>query len=222
MPNLIATLGAAAALAGAPFALGLQSTPVPARAPVTVPATSVIALSGTERAEVLKSASAALSAVKSARGRFEQVAPDGTLSTGQFAMVRPGKIRFDYDDPVPLLLVSDGTTVGLQDADLETTDRVPLAQTPLALLLSDTLDFEKDAEITDVRRSGPQVVISLRDRSGEMDGTLTVFLASSDYALRGWRTVDASGGITSVQLNSVEYGKRLNPRLFILRDFDNR
>ena len=222
MPNLIALLGAATALAGAPFALGLQSTLPPARAPAIAPAQTVTILSARERAPVLKSASAALSGVKTARGRFEQVAPDGKLTTGQFAMSRPGKVRFDYDDPVALLLVSDGTTVGLQDADLETTDRVPLAQTPLSLLLSDKLDFEKDAEITDVRRNGSQLAISLRDRTGEMDGTLTVFMAASDYALSGWRTVDASGGITSVQLSTVEYGARLNPRLFILRDFDNR
>lgn len=222
MPNLIALLGAATALAGAPFALGLQSTPLPVRAPVTAPVQANASLSAAERGPVLKSASAALSGVKTARGRFEQVAPDGTLSTGQFAMSRPGKVRFDYDDPVPLLLVSDGATVALQDSDLETTDRVPLARTPLALLLSDKLNFEKDAEITDVRRIGSQLAISLRDRTGEMDGTLTVFLAASDYALSGWRTVDASGGVTSVQLSKVEYDKRLNPRLFVLRDFDNR
>jgi outer membrane lipoprotein-sorting protein len=81
--------------------------------------------------------------VKTARGNFEQYSPDGSFSTGQFAMSRPGKVRFDYDDPVPLVLVSDGTTVALQDADLETTDRVPLSSTPLSLLLSDKLDFEK-------------------------------------------------------------------------------
>ena len=81
-------------------------------------------------------------------------------------MSRPGKVRFDYDDPVPLLLVSDGATVALQDADLETTDRVPLAKTPLNLLLSDKLDFEAQAEeVIDVRRTGDKTNIMLRDES---------------------------------------------------------
>ena len=53
-----------------------------------------------------------------------------------------------------------------------------------------------------------------------MDGTLTVVLA--DNALTGWRTVDANGGRTSVMLSGVETGAKLNPRLFILKDFDNR
>ena len=158
--------------------------------------------------------------MKTARGKFEQYSPDGSYSTGQFALSRPGKVRFDYDDPVPLVLVSDGTTVALQDSDLETTDRVPLASTPLSLLLSSNLYFEKEAEVVDVRRMGDQTNITVRDKTGEMDGTLTVVLA--DNALTGWRTVDANGGRTSVLLSSVETGAKLNPRLFILKDFDNR
>ncbi|OYW83214.1 MAG: outer-membrane lipoprotein carrier protein LolA, partial [Hyphomonas sp. 32-62-5] len=87
---------------------------------------------------------------------------------------------------------------------------------------SDKLDFEQQAEVVDVRRTGDRTNITVRDKSGETDGTLTVILAGSDNALTGWRTVDASGGRTSVLLSGVETGAKLNPRLFILRDFDNR
>jgi len=131
-------------------------------------------------------------------------------------------VRFDYDDPVPLVLVSDGTTVALQDSELETTDRIPLASTPLSLLLSDKLDFEKEAEVIDVRRTGDRTNITLRDKTGETEGTLTVVLAGASNSLEGWRTVDANGGSTSVMLKDIETGAKLNPRLFRLPDFDNR
>lgn len=216
MMNLIASISAAALIMGAPLTMGLKQAP----ASPSVSAPAAAPLSAAERSKLLKDAARALAAVKTARGRFEQYSPDGAYSTGQFALSRPGRVRFDYDDPVPLLLVSDGTTVALQDSDLETTDRVPLASTPLSLLLSSTLDFEKDAEVVDVRRMGDQTNITVRDRTGEMDGTLTVVLA--DNALTGWRTVDANGGRTSVLLSGVETGAKLNPRLFILKDFDNR
>jgi outer membrane lipoprotein-sorting protein len=220
MMHLIAPIAAAAALmAGAPLMPALkQSVASPA---ITAPAAAA-QLTASERARVLADSAAALAAVRTARGKFEQYSPDGSFSTGQFAISRPGRVRFDYDEPVPLLLVSDGTTVALQDSDLETTDRVPLASTPLSLLLSDRLDFERQAEVLDVRDNGGQLNITLRDRSGEMDGTLTLVLASGDKSLIGWRTTDASGGNTSVMLSEVETGIRLNPRLFILRDFDNR
>ena len=158
--------------------------------------------------------------MKTARGTFEQVAPDFSESTGRFALSRPGKVRFEYDAPSPLLLVSDGTTVALQDSELETTDRVPLGTTPLALLLDDEIDFETEADVLEVTRRNGRVGITLRDRSGEMDGTLTLILQESDMSLTGWRTVDSGGNITSVMLSDVTYGSRLNPRLFVMTDFD--
>ena len=220
MMNLIASVSAAALLFTSPVTMGLkQAAALPA---VSGPAQVAAPLTAAERSKLLKEASKALAAVKTARGKFEQYSPDGSFSTGQFAMSRPGKVRFDYDDPVPLVLVSDGTTVALQDSELETTDRIPLASTPLSLLLSDKLDFEKEAEVIDVRRTGDRTNITVRDKTGETEGTLTVVLAGTSNSLEGWRTVDANGGSTSVMLKDVETGAKLNPRLFRLPDFDNR
>lgn len=219
MMNFFAPLAAAAMIAGAsPLLPALKQAPV---SPSIAAPAAAAQLSGAERAALLKEASQALATVKTARGRFEQYSPDGSFSTGQFAMQRPGKVRFDYDDPVPLLMVSDGTTVALQDSDLETTDRVPLKSTPLSLLLSDRLDFESQANVIDVRRANGRTNITVQDKSGDMEGTLTLVLAAEDNSLVGWRTTDANGGNTSVTLTNVETGARLNPRLFILRDFDN-
>ena len=147
MLNFLASLGAITAIATSPFAMGLQATEAAAPAPqVTQPA----GLSDADRSRLLERASTALAKVKTASGTFEQLAPDYTESTGRFALSRPGKVRFEYDAPTPLLVVSDGTTVALQDSELETTDRVPLGTTPLALLLDDEIDFATEAEVLDV------------------------------------------------------------------------
>lgn len=219
MMNLIASISAAAFVMASPLSAGLkQVQPAPS---ITAPAKAASPLTAAERSKLLKEASKGLSAVKTARGKFEQTSPDGSFSTGQFAISRPGKLRFDYDDPVPLVYVSDGTTVAVQDTELETTDRVPLSSTPLALLLSDKVDFEKEAEVVDVRRTGQTTNITLRDKTGEVEGTLTVVLSGANNTLTGWRTEDANGGRTSVLLSSVEAGAKLNPRLFRLPDFDS-
>lgn len=219
MMHFFAPIAAAALIAGGSPLLPVMKQ-APASPAISAPAAAA-QLSGAERTAVLKEASRALASVKTARGRFEQYSPDGSFSTGQFALQRPGKVRFDYDAPVPLLMVSDGTTVALQDSDLETTDRVPLRSTPLSLLLSDRLDFESQATVLDVQRAGDRTNITVQDKSGEMEGTLTLVLSAADNALLGWRTTDASGGNTAVTLTSTETGVQLNPRLFILRDFDN-
>ena len=217
MLNFLASLGALTAIATSPLVMSLQVAESEAPAPQ---AAQPAGLTDAERSDILSRAAAALADVKTARGTFEQVAPDFSESTGRFALSRPGKVRFEYDAPSPLLLVSDGTTVALQDSELETTDRVPLGTTPLALLLDDEIDFETEADVLEVTRRNGRVGITLRDRSGEMDGTLTLILQESDMSLTGWRTVDSGGNITSVMLSDVPYGSRLNPRLFVMTDFD--
>jgi outer membrane lipoprotein-sorting protein len=217
MLNFLASLGALTAIATSPLVMSLQVAESEAPAPQ---AAQPAGLTDAERSDILSRAAAALADVKTARGTFEQVAPDFSESTGRFALSRPGKVRFEYDAPSPLLLVSDGTTVALQDSELETTDRVPLGTTPLALLLDDEIDFETEADVLEVTRRNGRVGITLRDRSGEMDGTLTLILQESDMSLTGWRTVDSGGNITSVMLSNVTYGSRLNPRLFVMTDFD--
>lgn len=185
-----------------------------APAPVMEPG----ALSDADRAIILDKAAAALANTQTAKGRFTQVAPDFTVTTGDFALRRPGRMRFEYDDPTPLLIISDGATVAIEDRDLETVDRVPLASTPLGLVLDDTLDFESEADVTDIRRSDGFVGVSMRDRSGEAEGELTLILDEANYELVAWRTVDDAGGVTSVQLSDVETGTRLDPRLFRIED----
>lgn len=218
MKTKLAALVAAAVLTGAPLALARQGTPDGAPTNIT---SSPATLSPAQRTALLKELSASMENVKTASGRFEQFSPDFTTTSGTFALSRPGKVRFDYDDPSPLLIVSNGTTVAMQDSELETTDRVPLGSTPLALLLDDKLDFATEAEIVDVSTQGGNAEVTLRDPDGEMDGTLTLLFSGPEHTLIGWRTLDSAGNLTQVALHDVVTGKKLNPRLFIVKDFDD-
>lgn len=174
----------------------------------------------TERNQLIADISASLRSVATAQGRFIQTAPDSSQSEGMFYLRRPGRVRFEYDDPVPILIVADGATVAIEDRDLETQDRVPLRSTPLGLLLDDDLDFETEAEILNVRRANGLVAIALSDRTGETEGVLELFFEEGTYDLRGWYAEDAAGGATSVQLQDVETGMRINPRLFRIEDLE--
>jgi outer membrane lipoprotein-sorting protein len=198
-----------------------QGGDAPARAQLIDPPRAPAALSPTERRATVKAASEALSRVETATGRFVQVDASGQLTEGSFALKRPGRMRFDYDAPTPLLIAADGATVAIRDNELETVDRVPLASTPLGLILDDDLDFEKEAEILDVRKANGVVSVSLRDRTGEAEGTLTLIFDAGSYQLVSWRAEDPSGGTTTVRLSNVRTGVSLNPRLFIVEDFED-
>jgi outer membrane lipoprotein carrier protein len=89
-----------------------------------------------------------LKSTKSGRADFTQVVTPpakagqtsvrSKTSTGQFSFVRPTRFRFDYIKPFPQVIVADGQTLWLYDADLEQVTARKQAQalgsTPAALV----------------------------------------------------------------------------------------
>ncbi|MCF6329109.1 MAG: outer-membrane lipoprotein carrier protein LolA [Henriciella sp.] len=192
-----------------------EATPVEAT-PAPQPA-----LSDAARSDILNGVKTALSNARTAKGQFTQSNSDGSLMTGDFALRRPGKMRFDYHDPTPILIVSDGTTVAMQDSELETVDRIPLGSTPLGLILDDDLEFSGDVEVLRVSQGEDKVWITLRDATGEVEGELTMIFATGSYDLLGWLTMDADYQMTTVELSEVETNGRIDPRLFRLDEAED-
>lgn len=161
------------------------------------------------------------------RADFVQFAPDGARTTGVLSLDRPGRARFDYDDPSPILLVADGSTVAIADFELETLDRVPLGSTPLAPLLDADETLAETGAVADAGRADGRLYLTLIDPDGETDGRLTLIFDDPDpdrpaaaMTLAGWYAVDALGGLTEVRLSDVETGVDFDPRRFILDEDD--
>ncbi len=105
-------------------------------------------LSGAVHANSLDTLAAFLKSTQSGRADFTQVvtspAKSGQAvgrkktSTGQFSFIRPSRFRFDYLKPFPQVIVADGQTLWLYDADLEQVTARKQAQalgsTPAALV----------------------------------------------------------------------------------------
>lgn len=174
-----------------------------------------------EWAPILESVSAALTDAKTAKGQFIQTNIDGSISTGSFALNRPGRVRFEYDDPTPVLIVSDGATVAIEDKDLETVDRVPIGSTPLGLILSPRLDVNDDVEILSVSQNTDRIGVRVSDATGELEGTLTMVFDKTSYDLLGWLAVDGNLQTTVVDLVNIETNVRVDPRLFRLNEDDD-
>ena len=164
----------------------------------------------------------AMNSTISFSGRFSQYASDGSFAQGQVYIKRPGKLRFEYDAPNPLLIVSDGVTLIQQDKALETTDRVPLSATPLNYFLKKDVNLENDTEIIGLIKTYNEWRVTARDGSGEVDGAMTMVFDAKTLALKEWIIADSFGGQTRVLLSDIKYNERINPRLFILRDENRR
>ncbi|GIU67188.1 hypothetical protein PsB1_1342 [Candidatus Phycosocius spiralis] len=158
------------------------------------------AIGADQRSAVIVRLSQSINAITRLSGRFRQTNPDGSLVAGRFWLQRPGKVRFEYDAPSPLLLISDGSTVSLQDRKLRTTDRYPLRKTPLYFLLKSNVNLEQDVALTGLVRQGSLLKVTLRDKARQADGELTVIYDEANESLREWTITDRQGRVTQVTL----------------------
>jgi outer membrane lipoprotein-sorting protein len=175
-------------------------------------------LDGAARAEGIAQANQALNAVQRLQGRFVQTSPGGGRASGMFYMERPGKLRFEYDPPATLLIVSDGSVVAMRDRELRTTERTPLRSTPLNLILGRSINLERDARVLRVSRAGPWLLITARDRAGQTDGQITLQFFGSQAELRSWDVIDATGARTRITLSDLTRPASLDRALFRLDD----
>ena len=161
-----------------------------------------------------------LNSVRSLTAHFLQIGPDGKSQEGTFYLKKPGRLRFEYDRPSPILVVADGSTIAVENTSLHTTDRYPLLNSPLRVLLSDDVDLGSDSRITRVTHATGELSVTARQASGPAEGQITLTFADNGGALelRQWEVVDAQAMRTIVVVSDIKTGVDLPARLFKVQD----
>lgn len=182
-------------------------------APALLLATPALALTPADQVMVDK-AVAYLQGLPTARGRFVQTDPRGSVSQGLIYLQRPGRARFEYDAPSSLLVVSDGKVVSVADKRLKTVNRYFLSQTPLKLFLADEIRLDRGVTVSRVAKLNDGFEITAQDRAGKTRGQIVLTFSDSPMQLIGWKITDARNAVTQVRLTSLTRAGELDPNLF--------
>lgn len=183
-------------------------------APVLAPAARA---QSTDRAAV-QQVEAYLNTLRTLRARFLQVAQNGASAQGTALISRPGRMRFDYDPPEPLLLVASGGQLLLYDRELRQPSAVPASSTPLGLLLTPEIRLSGNITVVGTDRTGGFLRIGLHRTGARAEGVLTLAFAEQPMELRQWAVLDAQARETRVTLYEIETGIPLDNRLFDFND----
>jgi outer membrane lipoprotein-sorting protein len=153
------------------------------------------------------------SSIRSMSGEFVQFGPKGEQTGGKFYIQRPGKIRFNYEAPSNYRVISDGTSVVIENKKLRTSDLYPLSKTPLKLLLDDNIDLS-GKRVKSVSEEGDLTTIKLADKSVFGSSTITMKFNPETSELLEWTITDAKGKDTTVMISNVQNGVKLDPSMF--------
>lgn len=179
---------------------------------------SAPAFAQTAPAPEIKMAEDYLHGLKTGKARFLQTAGDGSQAIGTFYISRPGKLRFEYDPPVKDFVVADGFFIYFYDSQLQEQSNAPIGQTMADFLLRPDLKLSGDVTVTDIKRGGDLIQISLVQTSDPGSGTLTMGFTPEPFALKKWRITDSQNNITEVELFQLQTGVNLPNSLFVYSD----
>ncbi|UMY19979.1 outer-membrane lipoprotein carrier protein LolA [Methylobacterium organophilum] len=175
------------------------------------------AMEDLDQATVLERANAYFNGFQTLTGSFIQTGADGRRIGGKLTLSKPGRLRFEYDQPSPLEVVADGTSVAIRDRKLGTQDLYFISQTPLKFLLREKIDLARDLTVTEVTNDPNGYRVALEDRS-TLGGTSRIQLLfdAEMKTLSQWRITDPQGYLTTVQLSNLQKGKAVDMSLFFI------
>lgn len=195
-------------LAGAAVSAALVvSAPVPALA---------------QDAADLTSAVTALRAITTMRADFIQADARGQQVRGVLTLKRPGKIRFQYEKGVPMLVVSDGSALTFVDYEVRQVQRWPIRNSPLGALLDPSRDVGKYGRVMPTG-SDRIVSIEVRDPKRPEYGVITMIFtrkagAPGGLELSSWAALDSQKRRTIVTLSNQQYGVAVQDNAFRYND----
>ena len=184
---------------------------IPLAAALAAPA-AVVAQGGSSLAKV----SSHLRAVDTMTANFSQSDRRGVLN-GTITLKRPGKIRFQYQKGVPLLIVGDGKALNVIDYQVRQVQRWPIGNSPLGILLDPNKDITRIAKV--IQDTPQALVVQARDPKRREYGTITINFTKSGSApggllLQGWTMLDAQNNRTTVRLSNQRFNVAIADNAF--------
>lgn len=198
------------AVAAAALAVGMPAASFLAAAPVAAAATE------------LDSAVAALRSISTLKADFIQTDRSGQRVSGVVTLKQPGKIRFQYEKGVPLLIVADGNALTMIDYEVNQVQRWPIKNSPLGALLDPKRDVARFGTLKPT--GNPDVIsVEVRDPKKPEYGMLTLIFikdagAPGGWELSSWVALDSQNNRTTVRLSNQQYGVAVADSTFRYRD----
>lgn len=145
-----------------------------------------------------------LRGVQSMTADFTQTDRAGKKLAGTLSLKQPGKIRFQYEPGVPILVVSDGKALSFVDYQVKQVSRWPIGGSPLGVLLDPRKDLSKVAKVLPSGQPGVLTVLAKDPRHPEYGAITLAFTEKADapggLLLQGWVALDAQNNRTTVRL----------------------
>ncbi|MBQ9090620.1 MAG: outer membrane lipoprotein carrier protein LolA [Alphaproteobacteria bacterium] len=170
---------------------------------------------------ILKKVETAYNQIRTLKGKFAQFSSEtqNDLQTGELYLSRPGQMRLVYEKGSPLEFYANNGYLIYHDKDLKEVNYFHLDQTPVSLILKQTLRFD-DPEflVTDVRDILDEYYVTAIKKDARELGSLTLIIDKETLQLKQWDVVDIEGVKSTVSLYETQFNVPLDKKIFLFHN----
>ena len=149
--------------------------------------------------------------IKTLQARFSQTDYMGEIMTGDLFLKKPGKIRFSYDPPNYLQIVSKQQAILIFDPKNSGTGPLtyPLSYTPLGFLIKNDLSslISENGESFELNN-----LIIFKVRNPQYN--LSIEFNKNPVSLLGWEFENQMGELIKIRLNNIHKNKYISDEIF--------
>ncbi|TCP73032.1 outer membrane lipoprotein carrier protein LolA [Sphingomonas sp. PP-CE-1G-424] len=191
----------------------------------TIAALSVVAVPSPIAAQATGDLAAVqkhLQSVETMTANFSQADRNGKVLTGVLTLKKPGKLRFQYEKGVPILIVAEGGALTFIDYSVKQVQRWPIKNSPLGVLLDPTRDITRYAKL--VPGYDQRIVsVEANDPKHPEYGRITLVFVRNATApgglmLQGWVALDSQNNRTTIRLTNQKFGEPVSDNTFRWND----
>ena len=161
-----------------------------------------------------------LQTFSSLKSNFIQVNNNGDILTGKIFLIRPGKVRINYNE-IPLLIISDGQKVATINKKLKSISFYKLSDVPIKLLLFKNFKYD-NIKVLNLEESENQIVIQLTEIKKENNGYVEVIFEKQPFIMKKWIVFRDKFTKTEILLNNLKLNEKVRLELFDIDNHDPR
>ena len=158
-----------------------------------------------------------LSGITSLSAEFIQVDSNGNSETGMIFMQKPGKLRVEYTQPNPNLIISDNRKLVHINKKIPYINVYKMSDLPIKMLVSKKF-LINDYKIIDYQNQNKIVEIELKEKESQKLESIRLIFEEKPLILKKWIIKDGTGTQTVIFLKNLSMNNKLNQKLFRIED----
>lgn len=156
-----------------------------------------------------------LNSISSLQAGFVQIASNGSTAEGEISISKPSKLRMEYTNPEPLLIVGNGDYIIYYDKDLDQVTNIDYKDIPATVILTQKIKFDNsNLKVTNLYKDSGQTSITVETPKTPGMKPITLVFDNEPFRLKQWKVVDQQNIEVTISLFDIEQDVPLDNSLF--------